>query len=512
MVRVASRQSRQQPGSALEALQVAADALDVAVRMLPRVEALPGQEVVAVLDAAAAVDRLSDAVMVQVAGVVTARSDGVDPDESLARQAGALNARQLLARATGHRTRDVKRLQRLARATEPTVSLTGATVQAGFAFVGAALHAGAVSLDQADSITTLLAQAAPRCHPDDLVMAEQQAVALATGTATGPDEDAAPMPPLSAEDTAKIAMHLRDRLDPDGIEPTHDAHLAQRSLRVAERSDGMIAGSFLLPPVDGAILLQALQAFGKPGTKPRFLAAIETKDDADTRSGSDADTMTDAGTDADADTSAAATDGAAGQAGLAVVDDRTTPQRDADTMMGLITRAIELADTPRIGGAAPTLVVTITQDARDANAAGDTTTHDGRPAAATITHTGTQIPAHIAEAIACDGDTQIMTQDHQGHPLHLGRTTRLFPPAIRRAVTIRDRRCVGCGKPAGFCQTHHITWWSDGGTTDIDNALLVCDWCHHEIHRGRLHPTRQPDGHYRLTPTIAHTPRYRRAA
>ena len=34
----------------------------------------------------------------------------------------------------------------------------------------------------------------------------------------------------------------------------------------------------------------------------------------------------------------------------------------------------------------------------------------------------------------------------------------------------------------GFCEAHHVWYWSRGGPTDLDNLKLLC-WQHHrEIH------------------------------
>ncbi|WP_218682750.1 HNH endonuclease, partial [Microbacterium sp. BF1] len=32
-------------------------------------------------------------------------------------------------------------------------------------------------------------------------------------------------------------------------------------------------------------------------------------------------------------------------------------------------------------------------------------------------------------------------------------------------------------------EAHHLRWWQrDGGSTDLDNGVLLCDSCHHRIH------------------------------
>jgi len=40
---------------------------------------------------------------------------------------------------------------------------------------------------------------------------------------------------------------------------------------------------------------------------------------------------------------------------------------------------------------------------------------------------------------------------------------------------------------------HHIAWWDrDGGATSIDNAIALCSFHHHEVHRHDLQITRRP--------------------
>ena len=61
-----------------------------------------------------------------------------------------------------------------------------------------------------------------------------------------------------------------------------------------------------------------------------------------------------------------------------------------------------------------------------------------------------------------------------GEILDVGRRTRTISPALRRALSARDRQCrfPGCGNRR--CDSHHIEHWADGGRTVLDNLVLLC--------------------------------------
>ena len=82
-------------------------------------------------------------------------------------------------------------------------------------------------------------------------------------------------------------------------------------------------------------------------------------------------------------------------------------------------------------------------------------------------------------------------------PLDLGRTTRLIPSHLRKAVIQRDKRCrfPGCDQPPSVSQIHHLIPWAQGGATTLGNLALVCRF-HHVIviHRWGWAITCHPDG------------------
>ncbi len=87
--------------------------------------------------------------------------------------------------------------------------------------------------------------------------------------------------------------------------------------------------------------------------------------------------------------------------------------------------------------------------------------------------------------LCCDSGVLAIHKDAQGNPLNIGRKTRAIPPAMRRALKVRDE---GCTFPGCTCKRyvdgHHIQHWADGGETSLDNLTLLCRHHHRLVHEG----------------------------
>jgi hypothetical protein len=96
---------------------------------------------------------------------------------------------------------------------------------------------------------------------------------------------------------------------------------------------------------------------------------------------------------------------------------------------------------------------------------------------------GPVIHPETARRLLCAGRIQTVVEDERGNPVRLGRVTREPPAWMLRQLRYRDRECTfpGCGARR-FTQAHHILWWDRGGTTDLDNLLLVCSFHHKLVH------------------------------
>ena len=117
------------------------------------------------------------------------------------------------------------------------------------------------------------------------------------------------------------------------------------------------------------------------------------------------------------------------------------------------------------------------------------------------TSTGELITAAQARRLACTASVIPAVLGGAGEVLDLGRARRLFSPAQRKAMAIRDRRCrvEGCDIPAAWCEAHHAaTPWSRGGRTDLADGLLLCSFHHHRAHDRAWDASRLPNGDVRF--------------
>ena len=93
------------------------------------------------------------------------------------------------------------------------------------------------------------------------------------------------------------------------------------------------------------------------------------------------------------------------------------------------------------------------------------------------TSTGETITAAEAGRLACTAGIIPVVLGGKSEVLDLGRSRRLFSPAQRKGLDIRDRHCraEGCDIPAAWCEAHPAkNPWTRGGRTDLAEGLLLC--------------------------------------
>ena len=97
--------------------------------------------------------------------------------------------------------------------------------------------------------------------------------------------------------------------------------------------------------------------------------------------------------------------------------------------------------------------------------------------------TATAIAAETARRLCCDAGIVPVVDGPNGEPLSVGRRTRSSPPAVRRALSNRDRGCrfPGCTATQRL-HGHHVRHWAEGGETSLDNLVLLCPTHHRLVH------------------------------
>ncbi|HET9501857.1 MAG TPA: DUF222 domain-containing protein [Marmoricola sp.] len=153
---------------------------------------------------------------------------------------------------------------------------------------------------------------------------------------------------------------------------------------------------------------------------------------------------------------------------------------------------LETADPKRMplhGGDATTVLVTISlAELRQQLGAGELGADD-------------RLSASEVRRLACTAAIVPVVLGGQSEPLDLGRASRLFTPAQRKAMAIRDKRCraEGCEIPAAWCEAHHFrTPWSRGGRTDLTDGKLLCGYHHHRAHDEAFLHDELPNGDVRF--------------
>ena len=95
----------------------------------------------------------------------------------------------------------------------------------------------------------------------------------------------------------------------------------------------------------------------------------------------------------------------------------------------------------------------------------------------------TSVPALTAWALAAGGTwRRLVTDPASGVVIDVGRTRYRPPAGLADLVRARDRACVfpTCQTPAERCDIDHLTAWSQGGTTSLDNLTTLCE-AHHRL-------------------------------
>ena len=125
---------------------------------------------------------------------------------------------------------------------------------------------------------------------------------------------------------------------------------------------------------------------------------------------------------------------------------------------------------------------------------------------------GSKLPEAVLDELSCNARWAGLVYDRAGDAIWRSRSRRTVTDTQWQALLAAYGGCFHCGAPAGMCQAHHITPYSQGGATNIKNLIMVCWNCHHNIHHHNWRIIKHLDGSHSLHPpgdtATATNPRY----
>ncbi|GGD06056.1 HNH endonuclease signature motif containing protein [Nocardioides daphniae] len=320
-----------------------------------------------------------------------------------------------------------------------------------------ALREVAVNLDQARVIAHAVGELPDSVGREVVALAEAELVRLAAVHAP--------------KELAVLGRRILEIVDPQRFEDEERRRLENAERRAAERQrlrlravgDGPTRISGVVPDAVAARLATYLHAF----TNPRLAdgAVRGSADDANAHSGT--------------------------QRGFG--SPVSHPRRLAEAF-GQLLETLDPARLPVHGGDATNVTVTISLDALRTGI-GVATLGNGVPGDGFDTITAAQ-----ARRLACNARIIPAVLGAESEVLDLGRGSRLFSKAQRRALLLRDVTCraQGCDIPGTWSEAHHLVPWSEGGASDLDNAALLCSHHHHRAHDAAYDLTRLANGDLRF--------------
>ena len=220
-----------------------------------------------------------------------------------------------------------------------------------------------------------------------------------------------------------VSLHLRHYLEPDGVLRDANEQHDRRYLYLSQTLDGVFYLNGRFDAEGGAVLRTALDAVMKPPAPD---------------------------------------------------DERMARQRRADALVVLMRRQLDGGQLPEVGGQKPHLMVTL-----------DLATLTKAPGSRAAELEWAQpIPAEIARRLACDCTITPIPCGAESHQVEVAGSSRVIPPAMKRALIARDKHCrfPGCDMPPAWTDGHHIKHWADGGPTALSNLLLFCRRHHGFFH------------------------------
>jgi hypothetical protein len=114
------------------------------------------------------------------------------------------------------------------------------------------------------------------------------------------------------------------------------------------------------------------------------------------------------------------------------------------------------------------------------------------------------VSSKTIERLACDSSIARVLLNSESQVIDVGRSKRVVSEPGRRALVARDVHCrwPECDRPASRSAAHHLVHWIHGGSTDLDNLILLCHRHHRMVHEGNWQIVRGDEGRMLIVPPM----------
>ena len=167
-------------------------------------------------------------------------------------------------------------------------------------------------------------------------------------------------------------------------------------------------------------------------------------------------------------------------------DTRTLQRRYADALVEMASHALDIGVVPGTGGTRTHLQLTASlETVREL---------EGSPGGV-LEYAGV-VPAATVQRLACDARIRRIVLGPGSAVIDVGRALRLPSVAARAALRVRSGGCEWpkCDRSVAYTNAHHLVHWGQGGSTDLDNLVLLCYRHHWLIHEGGWQLARVNEG------------------
>lgn len=230
-----------------------------------------------------------------------------------------------------------------------------------------------------------------------------------------------------------VSRDLADEQEADQLESEEDRAETETWLHLRDNEDGTVSGKFVIPELQAQLLRSVLERLSAPRRWGRNKQGEPVEDES---------------------------------------VDNWSGLNFTERMGAAFVELLEHLPTDRLGPAGTAVLVHVPYE------------HLLDGLASARLDAGVRVSAGQARRLACEAGIIPAVLGSRSEVLDLGRQVRLHTPAQRRALSIRYDTCAieGCERPFSWCEVHHPHAWSQGGTTDLANALPLCAHHHRRAH------------------------------